>query len=52
MSDYTVDKVLLASDYPLITAERWLTDFKNLALRGEVRLLIVKENSMRLFKLA
>jgi len=38
VSDYAVDKVLFASDYPLITADRWLTDFENLAIRDEFQL--------------
>ncbi len=42
-------KVLFGSDYPLITPDRWLADFEKIAIRDEVRPLILKENAMRLF---
>jgi len=42
-------KVLFGSDYPLITPDRWLSDFEKAALRDEVRPLILKENALRLF---
>jgi uncharacterized protein len=42
-------KVLFGSDYPMLTPERWLADFEKLAIRDEVRPLILKENAMRLF---
>lgn len=45
------NKVLFGSDYPLITPDRWLTDFEKIAIREEVRPLILKENAMRLFGL-
>jgi predicted TIM-barrel fold metal-dependent hydrolase len=45
-------KVLFGSDYPLITPDRWLADFEKTAIREEVRPLILKENAVRLFKLA
>jgi len=44
-------KVLFGSDYPLIAPDRWLADFRNIAIRDEVRPLILKENAMRLFGL-
>jgi len=44
-------KVLFGSDYPLITPDRWLTDFAAIAIRDEVRPLILKENAARLFSL-
>jgi len=42
-------KVLFGSDYPLITPDRWLADFEKIAIRDEVRPLILKGNAMRLF---
>jgi predicted TIM-barrel fold metal-dependent hydrolase len=44
-------KVLFGSDYPLITPDRWLADFKTIAIRDEVRPLILKDNAVRLFGL-
>jgi predicted TIM-barrel fold metal-dependent hydrolase len=46
------DRVLFGSDYPLITPDRWLADFATLAIRDEVRPLILKENAVRLLGLA
>ena len=45
------NKVLFGSDYPLITPDRWLADFEKIAIRDEVRPLILKENALRLFGL-
>ena len=45
-------KVLFGSDYPLITPDRWLADFEKIAIRDEVRPLILKENALRLFGLS
>jgi predicted TIM-barrel fold metal-dependent hydrolase len=45
-------KVLFGSDYPLLTPDRWLADFEALALKDEVRPLILKENAARLLGLA
>jgi predicted TIM-barrel fold metal-dependent hydrolase len=45
------NKVLFGSDYPLISPDRWLADFRNISIRDEVRPLILKENAMRLFGL-
>jgi predicted TIM-barrel fold metal-dependent hydrolase len=42
-------KVLFGSDYPLITPDRWLADFERIAIRDEVRPLILRENAIRLF---
>ncbi len=44
-------KVLFGSDYPLIAPDRWLVDFEKIAIKDEVRPLILKENAMRLFGL-
>jgi predicted TIM-barrel fold metal-dependent hydrolase len=46
------NKVLFGSDYPLLTPDRWLADFAKIAIRDEVRPLILKENAVRLFGLA
>jgi predicted TIM-barrel fold metal-dependent hydrolase len=32
----------------MISPERWLADFENIAIKDEVRPLILKENAMRL----
>jgi uncharacterized protein len=42
------NKVMFGSDYPLITPDRWLADFEKIAIREEVRPLILKENAVRL----
>jgi predicted TIM-barrel fold metal-dependent hydrolase len=44
-------KVLFGSDYPLLTPDRWLSDFEKIAIREEVRPLILKENAVRLLGL-
>ena len=45
------NKVLFGSDYPLITPDRWMADFQKIAIRDEVRPLILKENALKLFGL-
>jgi predicted TIM-barrel fold metal-dependent hydrolase len=45
-------KMLFGSDYPLLTPDRWMTDFAAIAIRDEVRPLILKENAARLFSLS
>jgi predicted TIM-barrel fold metal-dependent hydrolase len=45
-------KMLFGSDYPLITPDRWLADFEKLAIREEVRPLVLKDNAVKLFGLA
>jgi uncharacterized protein len=44
-------KMLFGSDYPLITPDRWIADFEKIAIKDEVRPLILKENAVRLFGL-
>jgi len=44
-------KVLFGSDYPWITPDRWLADFEKIAIKDEVRPLILRENAIRLFGL-
>lgn len=45
-------KVLFGSDYPLITPDRWMSDFAGISIKEEVRPLILKENAARLFSLS
>ena len=45
------DKVMFGSDFPVITPDRWLADFSELAIKPEVRPLILKENAARLLRL-
>jgi predicted TIM-barrel fold metal-dependent hydrolase len=45
-------KVLFGTDFPVITPERWIRDFQELAIKPEVRPLIMKDNAARLFGLA
>lgn len=45
-------KVLFGSDFPLITPDRWIADFEKIAIREEVRPLILKENASRLLGIA
>jgi len=45
-------KVLFGSDYPWITPDRWLADFGTIAIKDEVRRLILKDNAARLFGLS
>lgn len=44
-------KVLFGSDFPLITPDRWLSEFADLPLRGSVRPGILKDNAVRLLGL-
>jgi predicted TIM-barrel fold metal-dependent hydrolase len=45
------NKVLFGSDFPLITPDRWIADFDKLAIKPDVRQLIMKDNTARLLKL-
>jgi uncharacterized protein len=45
-------KMLFGSDFPLITPDRWLADFAKIAIKDEVRPLILKENAIRFLGLA
>jgi predicted TIM-barrel fold metal-dependent hydrolase len=44
-------KMLFGSDYPLITPDRWLSDFEKLPIKDEVRPLVLKENAAKLLGL-
>ncbi|MFP5346683.1 MAG: amidohydrolase family protein [Actinomycetes bacterium] len=45
-------KVLFGSDFPVLTPDRWLSDFEKLEIRDDVRPLILKQNAIRLLGLA
>jgi predicted TIM-barrel fold metal-dependent hydrolase len=45
------DKILFGSDYPVMSPERWLAEFEKLAIKPEVRPLILKQNAARLLGL-
>ncbi len=44
-------KMLFGSDFPLLTPERWLSDFEKLPIKDEVRPLVLKENAVKLLGL-
>ena len=45
------EKALFGSDFPLITPERWISDFEKLDVREEAVPLIMKENALRVLGL-
>ncbi|WP_455384319.1 amidohydrolase family protein [Acidihalobacter prosperus] len=45
------ERMLFGSDFPLITPERWMKDFREAGFREEVQPLILKENAARLLGL-
>jgi uncharacterized protein len=45
------NKVLFGSDHPMITTDRWLSDFLIAGFREEVHALILKENAAKLLGL-
>jgi uncharacterized protein len=46
------DKVLFGSDYPVITPDRWMSDFDKLEIKPEVKPKILKHNAARLLGLS
>jgi uncharacterized protein len=44
-------KMLFGSDYPLITPDRWIKDFKEAGFRPEVHELILKDNAIAALRL-
>ena len=42
------DKMLFGSDWPVITPDRWLSDFAKLDIREEIRPKVLKANARRL----
>jgi uncharacterized protein len=45
------DKVLFGTDYPLLTPQRWLSDFEALDIKPQVRPKILKGNAVRVLSL-
>jgi predicted TIM-barrel fold metal-dependent hydrolase len=45
------DKVLFGSDWPAITPDRWLADFKALPIKPELHPRILKENARKLLRM-
>jgi predicted TIM-barrel fold metal-dependent hydrolase len=45
------NKVLFGSDHPMITTDRWLSDFSQAGFREEVQPMILKENAAKLLGL-
>jgi predicted TIM-barrel fold metal-dependent hydrolase len=45
------NKVLFGTDFPMLTPERWLSDFDKIAIKPEVKPLIMKENAAKLLGL-
>ena len=45
------DKVMFGSDYPVISPERWLSDFDALGFEEPVRQKILIDNARRVLKL-
>jgi predicted TIM-barrel fold metal-dependent hydrolase len=45
-------KMLFGSDFPVLTPDRWLTDFAKIDIKEEVRPLILKDNALKLLGLA
>ena len=45
-------KMLFGSDWPVILPDRWIAEFGKIDIKPEVRPLIMKENAVRLLKLA
>jgi uncharacterized protein len=45
-------KMLFGSDFPVITPDRWLSDFSKLPIKPEVVPMILKDNAARLFGLS
>lgn len=43
------DKFLFGSDYPWLTPDRWLSEFEALAVKDEVREMVLVGNARRLF---
>ncbi|MGI9355649.1 MAG: amidohydrolase family protein [Rhizobiaceae bacterium] len=42
---------MFGSDWPMIAPARWLADFEKIAIKDEVRPLVLKENAMRVLGL-
>ena len=44
-------KVLFGSDWPMISPDRWLSDFEKIAIKDHLREDIIKNNGARLLGL-
>jgi len=44
--------MLFGTDFPLITPGRWMKDFETAGFKEEVKPLILKENAIKMLKLA
>jgi predicted TIM-barrel fold metal-dependent hydrolase len=42
------DKMLFGSDWPVITPDRWLSDFSKLEIRDEIRPKVLKANARKI----
>jgi predicted TIM-barrel fold metal-dependent hydrolase len=45
-------KVLFGSDYPVLAPDRWIKSFDELEIKPEVRPLVMKDNAVRMLRLA
>jgi predicted TIM-barrel fold metal-dependent hydrolase len=45
------DKMLFGSDWPVITPDRWLSDFAKLDIHEKVRPKVLKANARRLLRI-
>ncbi len=45
-------KVLFGSDWPMITPDRWLSDFEKINIKDEIRPDIIKNNAAKLLGLS
>ena len=45
------DRILFGTDNPVLSPDRWIADFEKIAIKPEVRPLIMKQNAVRLLKL-
>jgi predicted TIM-barrel fold metal-dependent hydrolase len=45
------EKALFGSDFPLLTPDRWLSEFADLEVKPEVRPLVLKQNAVRVLGL-
>jgi predicted TIM-barrel fold metal-dependent hydrolase len=50
-NSYLQDKVLFGTDYPLLTPQRWLSDYETLDLKPEATAKILKTNAVRVLGL-
>ena len=51
MLQIAAHKMLFGSDWPVITPDRWLSDFAKLEIREEIRPKVLKANARRLLNI-